>query len=46
MGAAGQRLMQDGFDKRRQFDAFLAHFADVAVAAARPRAAPVADSSE
>lgn len=30
MGAAGQRLMRDDFDKRRQFDAFLAHFAEVA----------------
>ncbi len=29
MGAAGQRLMQDNFDKRRQFDAFLGHFAEV-----------------
>ena len=32
MGAAGQRLMQDDFDKRRQFDAFLAHFAEVSAA--------------
>ena len=29
MGASGQRLMQEQFDKRRQFDAFLDHFADV-----------------
>jgi glycosyltransferase involved in cell wall biosynthesis len=29
MGAAGQRLMQDDFDKQRQFDAFLDHFAEV-----------------
>lgn len=30
MGAAGARMMRDEFDKRRQFDAFLRHFADVA----------------
>jgi glycosyltransferase involved in cell wall biosynthesis len=29
MGAAGQRQMQDDFDKRRQFDAFAQHFAAV-----------------
>ena len=29
MGAAGQRMMQDDFDKLHQFDAFLAHFAQV-----------------
>ncbi len=29
MGAAGQRLMRDDFDKRRQFDAFVQLFADV-----------------
>ncbi len=29
MGAAGARLMRDDFDKRRQFDAFLRHFAEV-----------------
>jgi glycosyltransferase involved in cell wall biosynthesis len=34
MGAAGQRLMHDDFDKRRQFDAFARHFADV-IASAR-----------
>ncbi|MFW2381613.1 MAG: glycosyltransferase, partial [Acidimicrobiales bacterium] len=27
MGAAGQALMQEQFDKRHQFDAFLDHFA-------------------
>jgi glycosyltransferase involved in cell wall biosynthesis len=27
MGAAGREMMVAGFDKRRQFDAFLAHFA-------------------
>jgi hypothetical protein len=29
MGAAGQQLMHDDFDKRHQFDAFARHFADV-----------------
>ena len=29
MGAAGQRLVQDDFDKRHQFDAFARHFAHV-----------------
>jgi len=29
MGAAGQRMMQDDFDKLHQFDAFLDHFARV-----------------
>ncbi|MFZ1440080.1 MAG: glycosyltransferase family 4 protein, partial [Candidatus Microthrix subdominans] len=28
MGAAGRRLMTTGFDKERQFDAFLEHFAE------------------
>ena len=27
MGDAGQRLMNEQFDKQRQFDAFLDHFA-------------------
>ena len=29
MGAAGAALMRDGFDKRRQFHAFLRHFAHI-----------------
>ncbi len=29
MGTAGRRLMEDKFDKRQQFDAFLEHFARV-----------------
>ena len=38
MGRNGRRIMEERFDKKRQFDAFLEHFAEISARSRAPRA--------